>query len=109
MKIYEGKESDMPLNHHQKKMPKHLSRAFHLEAERCEGGTMLMIISGGKGVLRYTKEELTLDIGNVCLRIEGAGLLCRSFSSGVIELKGEVSALAFLTKGEENVKAFDFD
>ncbi len=84
-----------------KAVPKRLTRAFHLEAEACGGGEMLLVVSGAKKILQYTEEHLEIDLGASELRICGTALLCRSYSSGAIEVKGGVRNIAFSCRNSE--------
>lgn len=97
MKTYEEQSKDMTEGNQERgrKEPRKLPRSFHLEAEACGGGRMLLIVSGARRVLRYTTELLLLDLGETALKVEGRELLCRSFSSGVMEVKGAVSGVCF--------------
>jgi hypothetical protein len=97
VKTYE--ESDRDMTHKREAETKleasRLPRSFHLEAEPCGNGRILLVISGAKRVVSYTTEALLLDLGKAEMKVLGEALLCRSFSSGVIEIRGEVEQILF--------------
>ena len=82
--------------------PPRLPRAFHLEAEACGDGRLLLMVSGAKRIVSYTPTELILDLGKNLLCASGRGLLCRSFSSGVLEIRGVMECLDFRDRGVSN-------
>ena len=89
-------------NHGEKKGERHrLPRAFHFEAEPLAGGGLLLVISGAKKVLSYTADELRIDLGRSEITVRGKTLFCRSFSSGVMEIRGAIDEIRF---GEQGVK-----
>jgi hypothetical protein len=82
-----------------------IPRAFHLEAERLGDGKMLVILGGVKGIVRYGTENLSFDIGESELSLVGSEILCRTFSSGVVEVRGKLSSIVFFTNGMKEEKA----
>lgn len=80
----------------EKETDKHrLARAFHLEAEPLPGGGMLLVIGGAKRLLAYTPSEILLGTRRATLRVCGQNLACRSFSSGILEIRGRVDTMHF--------------
>ena len=79
-----------------------LGARFHLEAESAGDGRLLIVIGGAKKILSYTSECLTLGLGEEDLSVSGQGILCRSFSSGIIEATGKIKGISFSnTKGNK--------
>ena len=48
-----------------------------------------------KCVLDYSKDSITLDLGNLCLKINGENLIADSFVFGQTDITGEIRSLEF--------------
>ena len=80
-----------------------LPRSFHLEAEPCGEGVIL-VVSGAKRILSYTPDSISLDLGKGPFAVVGNNLLCRSFFSGTLEIRGRILEIRFCQEigGEES-------
>ena len=58
-------------------------------------GNRRVIVMDCKCVLDYSKDSITLDLGNLCLKINGENLVADSFVFGQTDITGEIRSLEF--------------
>ena len=74
--------------------------SFHLSIEATYSGSLLSVFAGVEKILRYSQEELVLEAGHGVVRIVGREILCRTFSSGLVEIRGDFKNFCFLREHE---------
>lgn len=58
-------------------------------------GNRRIIVMDCKCVVDYSKDSITLDLGNHCIKISGENLIADSFVFGQTDITGEIKALEF--------------
>ena len=79
---------------------RNFGRSFHLSIEATYSGSLLSVMAGVEKILRYSQEELVLKAGHGVVRIVGREILCRTFSSGLVEIRGDLESVCFLNGNE---------
>ena len=75
-------------------------RSFHLSIEATRGGSLLSVFSGVEKIIKYSRDELVLKVGHGVVSIVGREILCRTFSSGLVEIRGDFKNFCFLGEHE---------
>lgn len=59
-------------------------------------GKRTLRVRGCRRILHYSPETIRLLVGKECLCLHGEGMLCRSFSSGVITVGGCIRSVGYV-------------
>lgn len=65
----------------------HINCSGSLEVENC------------RGILAYDEEKLKLNMGDLCVQIEGDGLMIDTYSKKLITIHGRIFAIKFFYEG----------
>ena len=58
-------------------------------------GQNRLLLEGCRKILKYSEQEMLLDLGKVRLRVCGRRLWCTSFISGALGVGGEILSVSF--------------
>ena len=59
-------------------------------------------VRGGRKILRYEPEIISLSVGKQELSVHGAGLICTAYSAETVTVTGNIAALTLSPIGGEN-------
>ena len=55
-----------------------------------------LIVNGAVGITEYFNEKISIDTGDVILRIHGEGLECLTYTCGAVEIKGKIEKIELI-------------
>lgn len=79
-----------------------LERKFDITPDIFDGvrmeirGQNKLLLHGCRKILKYSEQEMLLDIGKMQLRVCGERLWCTSFISGALGVGGHISSIQFV-------------
>lgn len=61
-----------------------------------------LYVSGCKGILAYSDNSITLDIGGFTLKVSGENISMLSYTNGEMYIDGSIESIEFEQKSEAN-------
>ena len=73
---------------------------FRFEMEQYNEKNKVLLLSGVRRIIRYTPTELIFDTGGEILTLTGENLLCRTYTSGALDVIGVIRTCSFGKEAE---------